>query len=384
MNVRKKTYQKAGIAVTCLILFCGTLFLAGERDAESTRASASDIVVDIASIVDSEQMIAVHYPVTNRAGINMEALQYIQDEIRAFERGENEQAQELNITFDVKEDEEGLFVVVYEKCVRTDGQTELVRAHDVFVYDAQTGNRRSDLGRYSPQVTALMEETAAVNALPALDDDFAITYEGYEDEDYSNRKLIALTFDDGPHKDNTTELLRILEEHEVKATFYVLGNRAQYNPGIIREMVQSGHQVGSHTYSHKELSKLSQKERMQEIQKTNDIIERIIGIQPSSMRPPYGAYDEAVTADAGMPVVLWSLDSEDWKLKDSEKIFRKVTAEAKDGDIILLHDIHSYTVGSIKQIIVKLLEEGYTFVTVDELIRTRGTLGDSVVYTQLI
>ncbi len=211
---------------------------------------------------------------------------------------------------------------------------------------------------------------------PGHEKETPITEENVEiDKDDVNelrdKKLIALTFDDGPHQTNTPKLLDYLEQENVKATFFVLGSRIEYNTDIVRRIVKDGHQIGSHTYHHKRLTKLSQEELAFEINATNELIYQITNIITNAVRPPYGEYNEDVKSSCQMPIINWSVDPEDWKYRDADIVFNSVVSKADDGDIILLHDIHKTSVDAVKRIVPHLKEQGFTFVTVEMLIKAR-------------
>jgi peptidoglycan/xylan/chitin deacetylase (PgdA/CDA1 family) len=196
------------------------------------------------------------------------------------------------------------------------------------------------------------------------------------------KKLLALTFDDGPHPTNTTELLDFLKSEEVRVTFFVLGSRVAAYPNIVRRMAAEGHQVGSHTYNHKQLTTLDEADLEYEINATNAEIQNALGFGPAALRPPYGAYNGAVLAKANLPIILWDIDPEDWKYRNAETVFNNIVPKAKDGDIILLHDIHPTSVQAVKSVVKRLKDDGFTFVTVDTLIRVRkGEPQNGTVYS---
>ncbi len=182
-------------------------------------------------------------------------------------------------------------------------------------------------------------------------------------------KKVALTFDDGPHYKYTPMLLDELKKRDVKATFFVLGMNAETNYEIVKRMAEEGHVIGNHTYSHKNLFCLKEEAIKKEIMKTNDIIETLTGSSPKYFRPSYGNYNSNIVNLANMQVVLWNVDSLDWKSKNSNRITNRVLNKVQDGSIILMHDIYKSSVKAAIKIIDKLQSEGYKFVTVEELLK---------------
>ena len=194
----------------------------------------------------------------------------------------------------------------------------------------------------------------------------------------SGEKLIALTFDDGPHSIQTPLLLDILNEQGAYVTFFVLGASARAHPDIVRRAAEEGHEIGSHAWSHADLTTLSPENLMSEIVSTADIIEQITSSRPLVTRPPYGSYNDAVLEAMDTPVIMWSVDPMDWRFRDADTVYQNVVNVAKDGDIILLHDVNNASVQAAERIIVDLKSRGFTFVTVSELIARRGNDSQSV------
>ena len=186
-----------------------------------------------------------------------------------------------------------------------------------------------------------------------------------------NKPMVALTFDDGPGK-RTMELLEALEEYSAHATFFVLGTRVEKYPEEIKKMYEIGCEVGNHSYDHEDLSKLKKKGLKKQVNKTNELVSDITGCGVALLRPPYGAISKTMEKQLKMPMILWNIDTLDWKTKDVKKIIKAVTKDVKDGDIILLHDIYSTTIDATMELIPKLLEEGYQLVTVSEMAATKG------------
>lgn len=184
---------------------------------------------------------------------------------------------------------------------------------------------------------------------------------------------VALTFDDGPGQ-YTGELLDALKEYGVKATFFVQGQFAEQYPGLIRRMHQEGHGIGNHTYSHRFLSETDEATRRSQLARTSDAIERITGVRPRLMRPPGGYRNGAVFREAGrqgMAAVFWDIDTADWKYKDSQYVYNYLLNHTAAGKIILMHDTHKTTVDGFIRALPVLLDHGFTFVTVDELVELR-------------
>ena len=181
-------------------------------------------------------------------------------------------------------------------------------------------------------------------------------------------KKIALTFDDGPHPKVTRQILKTLEKYEAKATFFVVGQEVKEHPEILKAVYNAGHEIGNHTFNHEKLTTLSTKEIKQQIQATDTLIKSTIGQRATVFRPPYGSYDETITDQINVPNVLWTIDTLDWKHRDPEKTLQAVKERAKNGSIILMHDIHQATADALDEVLATLQKQGYEFVTVSELL----------------
>ena len=192
--------------------------------------------------------------------------------------------------------------------------------------------------------------------------------------------LVALTFDDGPGQ-YTEELLDCLEKNGAKATFYMLGQNVEKYPDIVRRMSDLGMELSNHTYDHKDLTKLTEGEITAEIQRTSSLIQNAAGVLPDTFRPPGGSYNETVQNVTGMPIVKWSIDTKDWKTKSEDQTYQCVMDSVQDGSIVLMHDIHQWSVKAALRLIPDLLQEGYKLVTVQELAQAKGiTLENGKVY----
>ena len=184
--------------------------------------------------------------------------------------------------------------------------------------------------------------------------------------------VVALTFDDGPRADTTGWLLEQLALREVPATFFLVGGRIAGNEELVRQMVEQGCQIGVHTYDHVDVTGLSQEDFNLQIGKTRTLLREIVGERSYWLRPPYGFVDQGVRTWADSPIVLWSLDPEDWKDHDAERIVASVVEQAKDGDVILMHDIYRNSVEAAVRIVDALEAKGFCFVTVEQLMARQG------------
>lgn len=190
------------------------------------------------------------------------------------------------------------------------------------------------------------------------------------------KKLVALTFDDGPGA-YTGQLLDLLKKEQVKATFFVLGTKVATYPDLIKRMDAEGHEVGNHSQNHKNLTKLTADGVKTEMDTCANKIKALIGHDPTVMRCPGGSCNDTVKAYAknkGVPIIQWDVDTRDWESRNTEAILKKTftgSAAASDGSIVLLHDIHKSTVDTVPQIIQRFKQAGYTFVTVSELLHAR-------------
>ena len=178
-------------------------------------------------------------------------------------------------------------------------------------------------------------------------------------------KHIAFTFDDGP-SENTELLLNGLSERNAKASFFLIGSKAESSPELVKLIYDGGHLIGNHTYSHVDLKKCSKAEAAQEIARTNAVIESITGEKPRFMRPPFGAYTRLMLRRIDETPVLWSMCPKDWKYEDDEEhIFNYIVKHARDGQIVLLHDDRPATVPAALRAMDVLAAQGFEFVRVD-------------------
>lgn len=178
---------------------------------------------------------------------------------------------------------------------------------------------------------------------------------------------VALTFDDGPNARYTEALLDGLKEREVRASFFLVGQCIEGNEDTVRRMAEEGHLIGVHCMEHRDLTREPEEEAVRQLMDTAAMIGAVTGRTPEYIRPPFGKWSSGLQEAVPMETVLWSVDSLDWKLQDTDRIVRRVLKDTEDGDIILMHDEFQTSVEAAMEIIDNLLAKGYTFVTVDEL-----------------
>ena len=187
-----------------------------------------------------------------------------------------------------------------------------------------------------------------------------------------NGPVIALTFDDGPYPKVTGHILDVLEKNGVCATFFLLGSRIEGHEDMLTRMDELGCEIGNHSFSHADLTRLSKADCQRELSDTDAEIRRVTGHEASVVRPPYGYYNKTVMSAAGRPLILWTVDTNDWRGKAPGEIADYVIQQAKEGSVILMHDQQTQTADAMEMIIPTLIEEGFRFVTVSELIRLTG------------
>jgi len=187
-----------------------------------------------------------------------------------------------------------------------------------------------------------------------------------------DQPFIAMTFDDGPSAENTPRLLEMLKQRNIKATFFLIGQNAASNPEIVRRILAEGHEIGNHSWTHPQLSKLSDERVTTEITKTQEAIKSASGFTPTLLRPPYGAITPRQRAwienQFGLNIILWSVDPFDWKRPGASVITQRILTQVRPGAIILSHDIHKQTIDAMPATLDGLIRKGYKFATVSQLI----------------
>lgn len=183
---------------------------------------------------------------------------------------------------------------------------------------------------------------------------------------------IALTFDDGPNPETTPQLLQMLRERNIKATFFVLGNMVAKHPEVLKMIADEGHEIGSHSWSHPQLTRISQAAVDKELGNTSEAIFQVTGKKPIYLRPPYGSMKPALRTyiedTYGLTIVNWAVDPNDWKNRNSQAVYEAIMAQVKPGAIVLAHDIYPTTVAAMPRVLDDLIAKGYKFGTISDLV----------------
>lgn len=198
--------------------------------------------------------------------------------------------------------------------------------------------------------------------------------DAYENESYTldpTKKTIAFTFDDGPSNYDLKIIDALVDSHS-SATFYVVGNRIENFPNSIQKMVDNNMEVGNHTYDHRSLTGLSDEKIKEQITKTNDIFYNMTGKNLASLRPSYGNINKKVRVQVGMPIVLWNIDTLDWKTRNAQKVYDVILESASDGDIVLMHSLYDTTLEAVEKVLPELYKRGFQVVSVGELAKLKG------------
>lgn len=249
---------------------------------------------------------------------------------------------------------------------------------DLFIdydYDIKDNNIFIKFYEYVTKLNTIKENIYEINYDYELDN--IIKKRVFEENNYDilnytkSDKIIAFTFDDGPSY-NTIKIVNTLVKYDSKATFFLVGNKIEKYAKTMDVLVKNGMDIGNHTYSHKELTKLSDKEILKEIDLTNEVIYNKTGIKPMFLRPSYGAMNKRIKKLSTMPIIIWNIDTLDWKYHNSNKIKDKILKYVSDGDIILMHDTYVATLNAIEMVIPELKKQGYKIVSVSELFKYKG------------
>ena len=303
-------------------------------------------------------------------------LYYFEDYVNVTFTVENtiDKAKNKNILINLKSQELSYITNVYDKDYLEQEINELVYykySTDIYdkIKDSNINNNTYIIDKNKIEVYFNNINFKDLDYIPYIT--INLTEDAFEDdnENTENKKYIAFTFDDGPSK-YTKELLKTLELNKSSATFFMLGNRMKYSEDIVKEIYNSSSEVASHTYSHKNLNKISDKEVLNEINSPVILFKEITGGEIKYLRPPYGNYNETVKS-TNYPIVLWNIDPKDWLVKDSNQVYNSVLKHVCDGCIVLMHDIYPTTIEAVKMLIPKLNSMGYEVVSISNLAKNK-------------
>lgn len=288
---------------------------------------------------DYENNISIDYPYFNNIVID----NYLSDYLEPYINQGNDLIDLLFIDYDYEELEDRIELILYIYQEKGSAVQKEVRKLEIDVDNS-----------------LILENNKVIDA--------SIEYDIYHQTLVEkNNPMIALTFDDGPNH-NTSRVLDILEKYNIKATFFILGTNIEGNEKIIKRMNDLGMEIGNHMFSHKLLTKQTDNTIKKEVDKVDNLIFNIINKYPTLIRPSYGTVNNRIKKLMNRPIIIWNIDTLDWKYHNSKQIANRVFKDVSDGDIILMHDIYRATANSLEIIIPKLLKDGYQFVTVSELL----------------
>ena len=188
----------------------------------------------------------------------------------------------------------------------------------------------------------------------------------------ASKPMIAFTFDDGPYYSVDIRILDTLQAYGGRATFFIVGSRVDDYKDTLKRIRDSGSEIGNHTFNHKNLEKISPEEVASQIEMTNDAVEAVTGFRPKLVRVPYGAFKSQVPGLVSYPMIQWNIDTQDWSSKDKDAIAASVLSQARDGSIVLMHDLYPATAEAFETVIPLLAAQGYQFVTVSEMYAAKG------------
>lgn len=354
-----------------------------------------DIKMEIYSDIKQtdNKFISINYPETNIKKLNKYIKKDINEAVKTFNELDNEE-KELNIdyTYNVVNDNyinvslkkyisynnyknESVNTYVFDK-----ESNKLLSIDDIIYNSNKYQNKLTDkfifdeeyITFFSVHNNKIMENKIKLdsqNTKISIEKKEETNFTNYETVNKtidSNKPIIALTFDDGPSK-YTKQIIDLLKKYNCNATFFVLGNKVKIYKDTIKESISYGNEIGNHSYNHKWLSRLNKEEIKEQINKTQDILEKEVNYTPILLRPTYGSVNKKIRNNTNLEIVLWNVDTLDWKIKSSKKIAERSLSQIKDRSIILMHDTHERTYEALKIMIPKLIDEGYQFVTISEL-----------------
>lgn len=244
-------------------------------------------------------------------------------------------------------------------------RSKIVCSFLLFVISLAVGVLAAVIAEHCVQATEPVDNEVQTGDA-GMDDEAVAAFGGRQSDELT--KKVALTFDDGPNPDYTPELLDELKKRGVPATFFVLGAEVEQYPQLVRRASEEGHLIGVHSYKHVNLRQLSDQQAVEQVNRTNEAIHAACGQYASYIRPPYGCWKEDLDYEVQMVEVLWDIDPRDWATTSADLVVQRVLQDVEENSIILLHDASESSVRAACMIIDRLQAQGYTFVTVEELL----------------
>ncbi|GAA2866389.1 hypothetical protein GCM10010517_25870 [Streptosporangium fragile] len=346
------------IGVRLVILHLGDM-TAGKATTSVWYDGATRKVVPASSLIDPNARdrlaTAVKGTLAGRKGVDAQKLDSVVASLdpRAFDDLAFSAGGDLVVTFD-----EGVVGAA------TAGQVQVVLPRSTAQPLLSEFGRRAQGRAMEPEpgVTSSPSGTPTVEVVPTG----TVTESARPQVNCRRVKCVALTFDDGPGP-YTDKLLGYLAKYRARATFFVVGQNTVMSGAVVRRTAQAGHEIGGHSWSHRDLTKLTAADVRADLRRTEQAIRDATGVTPKIVRPPYGALNATVRKATNQPMILWSVDTEDWRYRNTSRVVRTAIKGAKPGSIILFHDIHATSVEAIPQVLRTLSARGYHFVTVSEL-----------------
>lgn len=357
---------------------------------------SNKIISNVGTIIeeDTNYIIGINYPITNTK-IDKIIKKEISSIYQNFKKNHPTDKIELNIDYEFHHINEYLCIVLYiyeSDKEQTDIKTFIFDSKKNKLLSIQDITDDTDIIEYTLQEKKLeikqypfifdqnqlkIYVNTEIITIPLSDLELKINIKNESDIKKVNidiqpkiinpdSKMIALTFDDGPSK-YTEEILNILKKNDCNATFFVLGNKVSIYSDLLIESINNGNEIGNHSYNHKWMIKLNEKDLENQISKTQDIIKEYTGYTPKLIRPTYGSLNDRIKKISSLDIVLWNVDTLDWKYKNPNKIVENATKKLKDGNIILMHDTHKQTLEALPKILEIIQKNGYTCVTISEL-----------------
>ncbi len=357
---------------------------------------SNKIISNVGTIIeeDTNYIIGINYPITNTK-IDKIIKKEISSVYQNFKKNHPTDKIELNIDYEFHHINEYLCIVLYiyeSDKEQTDIKTFIFDSKKNKLLSIQDITDDTDIIEYTLQEKKLeikqypfifdqnqlkIYVNTEIITIPLNDLELKINIKNESDIKKVNidiqpkiinpdSKMIALTFDDGPSK-YTEEILNILKKNDCNATFFVLGNKVSIYSDLLIESINNGNEIGNHSYNHKWMIKLNEKDLENQISKTQDIIKEYTGYTPKLIRPTYGSLNDRIKKISSLDIVLWNVDTLDWKYKNPNKIVENATKKLKDGNIILMHDTHKQTLEALPKILEIIQKNGYTCVTISEL-----------------